>query len=207
VGSASTADLGSAFSWAFSAFGKNWGTWVGLAVVVAVVQLLSFLLQIGIDNGFARTLFQIVFGIASILATVGLYRAALRRTQGVAPSFDALTTGQNLVPFLITAIVVGLLTFLGFALLVIPGLLAIFFLQFANFRSLDTGESVGQAIPGSIRMVLAAPLTAFLLLIVNAVASFLGILLCFVGALFLVPIATLITAHVYRQLRGEPIAP
>lgn len=201
------ADIGSAFSWAFSAFGKDWGTWVLLALVVAVVQLLSFASQLISDARALDGLFQILFGVLSILASVGLYRAALRRTQGVKPSMDALTTGENLGPFVVTAIAVGLIVYVGFFFLILPGLIAIFFLQFAAFRSLDTGESVGAAIPGSARMVLAAPLTAFLLLLVNGVASFLGILLCFVGALFLVPIAILITVHVYRQLRAEPVAP
>jgi len=204
-GGAVNADIGAAFSWAFGAFGKDWGTWVGLAAVVAVVQLLSIASQFV----FGSSVLQILFGILSILASVGLYRAALRRTQGVKPSFDALTTGDNLGPFVITAIVVGLITYIGFLLPfvgIILGLVAIFFLQFAVFRSLDTGESVAAAIPGSATMVLAAPLPALLLLIVNAVATFLGILLCFVGALFLLPVATLITVHVYRQLRAEQIA-
>jgi uncharacterized membrane protein len=202
-----SADVGSAFSWAFNAFGKDWGTWVGLAFIVAVIQVLGIVSQIVVDSGLLSALLQIFFGILSIMASVGLYRAALRRTQGVKPSFDALTTGENLGAFIITAIVVGLLVYVGFLLLFLPGLAAIFFLQFAAFRSLDTGESVGAAIPGSARMVLAAPVAALLLLLINAAASFLGVLLCFVGALFLVPIAILITVHVYRQLRGEPIAP
>lgn len=203
------ADIGSAFSWAFSAFGKDWGTWVGLALVVAIVQLISLGSQFISNARIVDGLFQIIFGILSILASVGLYRAALRRTQGVKPSFDALTTGENLGPFIVTAISVGLITYVGLFLPFLGFLIAlaaIFFLQFAAFRSLDTGESVGAAIPGSAQMVLAAPLTALLLLIVNAVASFLGILLCFVGALVLVPIAILITVHVYRQLRSEQIA-
>jgi uncharacterized membrane protein len=204
-----SADVGAAFSWAFGAFGKGAGMWIGLAAVVVVVQFLNFTTQITVNNDGLRALFGVFFGVLAFLASVGLYRAALRRTRGTPPSFDALVSGENLVPYLLTVLVVGLLVSISalLPLLFLVSLAATFFLQFAGFRALDRGDSVGDALGGSVKMVLSAPLAALLLLVVNFVALVLSVLLCGLGGLVLLPIATLITAHVYRQLLGEPVAP
>lgn len=150
----------------------------------------------------------IVFGALTWLAAIGVYRAALKRSQGETPDFSMLTSGEHLGAYLVVAIVFGILTAVGLALCIIPGLIVIFLFQFAPFFALDKGEGVGQAFGNSYRAVTANIVPVIIAMIVNAVASILGGLPFLFGILYLVtlPFAALFTVHIYRQLNHEPIA-
>ena len=119
---------------------------------------------------------------------------------------DALTTGKNLVKYIVVAIVFGILTAVGLVLCVIPGLIVIFFLQFAPLYALDKGLGVGDAFRSSIDAVKKAPVPVLLAMIVNAVASFVGGWFFGILTLVALPFAALFTVHVYRQLNAEPIS-
>jgi uncharacterized membrane protein len=171
--------------------------------------------NVNISNGCTTGLFanlgitlvlSIVFAILIALATIGVYRAAIRRTQGVTPSFDQLTTGENLGAYIAVAIVYFLASFVGILLCILPGLVVIFLFQFSPFYALDKGQSVGQAFGNSYRAVTANFVPVLLAALVNIVASILSGFIFGLLTLVLLPFASLFTAHVYRQLNHEPIA-
>jgi uncharacterized membrane protein len=170
---------------------------------------------INISNGCATGLFanlgitlvlSIVFAVLIALATIGVYRAAIRRTQGVTPSFDQLTTGENLGAYIAVAIVYFLASFVGILLCVLPGLIVIFLFQFSPFYALDKGQGIGEAFGNSYRAVVANFVPVLLAALVNIVASILSGFIFGLLTLVLLPFASLFTAHVYRQLNREPIA-
>ena len=148
----------------------------------------------------------VVFGALIWLASIGVYRAALRRTQGVTPSFDQLTTGENLGPYIVVAIVYGIAIFVGLVLCFLPGLVVIFLFQFAPLYALDKGQGVGEAFGNSYRAVVANFVPVLLAALVNIVVGILSGFIFGLLSLVLLPFGALFTAHVYRQLNREPIA-
>jgi uncharacterized membrane protein len=171
--------------------------------------------NVNINNGCATGLFanlgitlvlSIVFSILIALATIGVYRAAIRRTQGVTPSFDQLTTGENLGAYIAVAIVYFLASAVGILFCILPGLIVIFLFQFSPFYALDKGQGVGEAFGNSYRAVTANFVPVLLAALVNIVASILSGFIFGLLSLVVLPFASLFTAHVYRQLNHEPIA-
>lgn len=171
--------------------------------------------NVNISNGCTTGLFanlgitlvlSIVFSILIALATIGVYRAALRRTQGVTPSFDQLTTGENLGAYIAVAIVYFLASAVGIVFCILPGLIVIFLFQFSPFYALDKGQGVGEAFGNSYRAVTANFVPVLLAALVNIVASILSGFIFGLLSLVVLPFAALFTAHVYRQLNREPIA-
>ena len=136
-----------------------------------------------------------------------MYRAALKTTRGEVPNFNMLTSTENLVPYFLTSVVVGIAIVVGLALCILPGLVAAVFLSFAPMASLDTGMGVGDACKKSIDIakrnigpVIVIGITVIVISFVSGLT--LGLLL--VVAL---PIQALLIANGYRQGAGEPVAP
>lgn len=228
------ADVSSAFSWTISAFQKHLATFLALSGVIAAVSLIGGLISTSMVNSADLTydesgrlvnasgfwggvvggiVLAVVVAIVTALLRVGLLRAALKRTRGEAPSFAHLTSTENLVPYIITALVVGILTVIGLALCIIPGLVIGFLLIFSTVRSLDTGEGVGEAMSFSsnaakanIAPVLVIIVVSFIAAIIAAIASGVGgVIVSAIIGLFAEPITALLTANVYRQVTGEAV--
>jgi uncharacterized membrane protein len=229
-------DIGSAFSWAVSKFGQHAGIFIGLAAVVFAIRLIEAILSRVIFNALnncdnpvvnvnqngsvtianctvslgtsilVNVLLGIVFGVLVFLATVGVYRAALKTTLGESPSFQNLTSRENLGAYVVVAIVFGIASIVGLALCIIPGLVVIFLFQFAPFYALDKGQSLGDAFGNSYRAVTANFVPVLLAALINIVAAVLGAVLFGILTLILLPFAALFTANVYRQLNKEAIA-
>lgn len=217
------ANVGDAFSWALAKFGENAGIWLGLAAAVVVINVVGALVTRALVAGSTSTssagvaftglgltfVVSILFAILGALASIGVYRAALRRTQGVTPSFDMITSTENLVPYILVAIVYGLLSIGGLLLCILPGLIVIFLFLFSPYFALDKGQGVGEALGNSFRLVTGNIGQVILAIIINAVASFLGSSGFLFGLLVLVtlPFSALFTSYVYRALQNEPVAP
>ncbi len=229
-------DIGAAFSWAISKFGQYAAVLIGLAAIVFAIRLVQSIVSniifnrlndcsnptvtvtdstialgncgIGLGTSIAvNVVLGIIFGILVALVTIGIYRAALKTTQGEAPRFEHLTTSENLVPYILVAIVYFVLSLVGFALCILPGLVVIFLFQFAPFFALDRGEGVGTALGNSYRAVTQNFLPVLLLAIINIVIAFLSGILWGILTLVLLPFGALLTANVYRQVNREPVAP
>lgn len=226
----SSPSVGRALSWSFDAFKRNPTAFVALAAVVAVIQMVQQIatgplqnivvdcsnpespgqqaaceaaLGVGAIGAIGTAL---VFGLFAAFATIGVYRAAIRTTQGHTPSFADMFTTQYLGLYILLTLATVGLTFVGLLLCCLPGLLVIFFLQLGPYYVLDKGYGVRQAISASFRVTRANLGPALLLLLFNFLATALGGTLYGVLTLVTLPFAALVTAHVYRQFNGEEIS-
>jgi uncharacterized membrane protein len=222
-------EVGTAISWAFDRFKANAAAFIGLAAVVTVIQLLQ---QVGTgplrniltDCTDAQTPGQVnaclaatsvyaivtiglalLFGFLAFLAQIGVQRAAIRNTQGVPPTFEAMLTTQYLGKYIGFILLYALLFFLGLILCVLPGLVVLFLFQLGPYYILDKGVGVMQAFRSSVNVVTKNIGPALLMTLVNALAAILGSVLFGVLTLVTLPFAALFTAHMYRQFNGEPI--
>ncbi|HMT24285.1 MAG TPA: hypothetical protein PKA24_18715 [Microthrixaceae bacterium] len=236
------ADISSAFSWTISAFQKNLAGFLALSGVIAAVSLVGGLISAALISNSAELTYDesgsvvnasgfwgivggvvlaIVVAIATGLLRMGLLRAALKRTRGEAPSFAHLTSTENLVPYVLTALVAGILTAIGTLLCIIPGLVIGFLLVFSTVRSLDIGDRVADAMAFSsnaakaniapvLVIIVVAFIATFITAIITAVADGVaggvaGAIVSAIIGLFAEPITALLTANVYRQVTGEAV--
>jgi uncharacterized membrane protein len=223
--------VGLAISWAFDTFRRNALAFLALAGVVVAIsfaqQVVTTPLNAVIDqclvaadvaavNGCAEALsftafMSAVLGlmlfVLTFLATIGVYRAALRTTQGQQPSFADMLTGQYLGTYVLVTLAQLGLIIVGLIAFIIPGLLIGFLVQLAHYYVLDKGYGVGAALKSSITVIMrnvlpGLTIAAFALIVIVLGSFFFGLL-----TLVTLPFTALFMAHLYRQFNGEPIAP
>ena len=221
--------ISDALSWAFDTLKKNASGFIALAAVVAVIQLAqqfaiaplnaivtdctnpqspgqenacSVAVQDGLATGGLLLAFFLILGM---LATVGVYRAGVRASQGMRPSFAEMFTTENLGKYLLFTLAYVALSVAGTLACIAPGLAVLFFLQLGPFYVLDKGYGVKQAIVASFRATSRHFGPTVIMTLVNIVTLLIGG--AFYGVLTLVtlPFSTLFTVHVYRQINGEAV--
>lgn len=220
-----------AVSWAYDSFRRFSGPFLGLAAVVVVLQLLQQLvtrpLQTIADDCLAAetpgqvnacstavggalvasVLVLVVFVVLTLIASVGVYRAALRTTRGAVPSVKAdLLTSEHLGSFVLTQIVAAVLVVIGLLLCIIPGLILIYLFQFSGFYAIDRGTGPIENLKASARAVRSAKGAALATIVFGSLVMALGVACCGLLTLITLPFVALFTAHMYRQFNGEPIA-
>ena len=218
-----------AATWAISTFRRNLLAFVALAAIVTAVQFLQQMSvrpltnvvnecadpqtpgqQAACTNALATQVFTsgtltLIFAVLTIVVTVGVVRAAIRATLGQEPGFDALLDGHNLGKYLLFQLVYALLAGFGFLLFVLPGLLVIFFFQLGPYYVLDRGMRVGQALGASAKAIRRNLPAAFIMTLLNALVLLLGSVFFGLLTLLTLPIASLFTAHLYRQFNDESV--
>lgn len=114
---------------------------------------------------------------------------------------------RNLGGVILTALLIGVLTTIGLALFILPGLifgfLVLFAIAFVVDRSLSSVESL-QASIATVRSNIGGTLLAWLLQLAVILA---GTLVCYVGLVVGGPVGQLIHVYTYRFLSGGPVAP
>jgi uncharacterized membrane protein len=222
-------DIGQAFSWTFRKIGQYPVPLLVLALPLVVLGVAQYFVNRAILDAFddctttvfntesctrsfgktiaAAVIVALVFGILHYIVQIGIYRAALKTTRGEAPDVSHLMSGENVGPYILTTIATGFCVVVGLALCFIPGLIAAFFLSFAPMASLDSGMSVGEAFSRSADIAKRNVLPMIILVIVVAVASFIGGLVFGVLWIITMPIQALLLAYVYRSGSGELVAP
>jgi uncharacterized membrane protein len=141
----------------------------------------------------------------AFIAQIGVQRAAIRSTQGIAPTFSEMFTTQYLGRYILFVIAFAFLFVIGLFLCILPGLVVLFLLQLGPYYILDKGLGVRDAIRASVRAVSKNVGPAIIMTLVNALVAILGGLFFGILTLVTLPFATLFTAHMYRQFNREPI--
>ena len=221
--------VGVAISWAFDRFKANAAAFVGLAAVVTVIQ---FVQQIGAQpleniltdctnpqspgqlnactaavgvSAIVAIVISLVFGLLAFIAQIGVQRAAIRSSLGVAPTFSDMFTTQYLGRYQLFTLCYAVLAFLGLILCIVPGFAVLFLFQLGPYYILDKGYGVREAMRASFNAVTknfgpAILMTMFTFLVLLLGGVFFGIL-----TLVTLPFACLFTAHMYRQFNREPV--
>ena len=219
-----------AVSWAYDTFRRFAGPLIGLAAVVVVLQLLQQVItrplqtiandclaaetpgQVNACTGTAAGAFVasllvlLVFVVLTLIASVGVYRAALRATRGQIPSVKGdLLTSEHLGSFVLTQIVAAILVVIGLVLCIIPGLILIYLFQFSGWYALDRGAGPIENLKASARAVRSAKGAAFATLVFGSLVMAFGVACCGILSLVTLPFVALFTAHMFRQFNGEAI--
>lgn len=211
-------DVGAAVSYGWSKFQQYAKEFILLVlavfVAVVVISLLAFIVIIPAATSDSVLLTAIVQSFAGVLimavgfiVQAGVYRAGLEVTRGRAPDIAMLTDTTNLVPYVLTVLLVSVGTLIGLVLCIIPGIIWLFFTAYAPLMALDKGTDPVEAIKSSIAMVRENLGAVFLVLLASYAIYYVGALLCYVGLLVTIPVALVTITYSYRALNNEPVAP
>ncbi|MGV9669434.1 MULTISPECIES: hypothetical protein [unclassified Gordonia (in: high G+C Gram-positive bacteria)] len=162
---------------------------------------------IGAGGVIAGILLYLIVFVAIIYLSAGMITGALRVADGQPVTVGTFLKPERLGVVIGTAILVGLITAVGLVLCVIPGLIAIFLLQFSIFFVIDKKLSVTEAMKASSQLARSSVSNSLLTLVVSYVLSYVGTILCYVGLIVTWPLGQLFYAHCYRRLSGGYVAP
>jgi uncharacterized membrane protein len=183
-----TVDISSALSRGWELLKNNMGVFVGatvLAWLVACVPIIGWLL------GFV------------LVASVDYM--FLRRIRGEAVQVGDVFSGFNLafLNLVMAGIVKAVLISVGFILCVLPGIYLGVGYVFALPLVLDKKMEFWPAMEVSRRVVHEHWWSVFALVIVLAIVACAGVILCIVGLVITVPLASAALMYVYEDLFGE----
>lgn len=215
----------------FEAIGEAWGefmrnmsAWIVatlLAIIVLgvvygvgyFVVLLPLVLTEGSDVG-AVAMFGGIIILTLVIIVLsgaifgGLYRMALRQLRGEMPSGGDVFQAFDLAPRMIGVhLLVSIFIVIGAFLCIIPAFIVMGMTFLAYVIVADQSVGSVDAIRMSWEALKKDALMAILFAIVVAILSQIGFYICFVGALFTLPLMFLSHSIVYRDFFPERFAP
>ena len=145
--------------------------------------------------------------LITTIAAAGLLKMAFDVVDGREASLGTMFQGWDKLQVVVATILVGIATFIGFILCVLPGIVVVIFSAFTTAFVVDQKLGGIDAIKASINLVknnfgpaILWMLLAFLCVVVGAIA-------CGVGLLVAIPVVLISQAYTVRALTGGPIAP
>lgn len=176
---------------------------VGLIVIAIVLSsMTSWLLSIAVnENPFLGFIAWAVNAIVSILISMGIIYITLEFCDRKTPAYkDLLTPYPLFFKYLLASILYGLVTFIGFVLLIIPGIF--FAIKYGMYRYLVIDKGLGpiDALSKSGEITHGAKWKLLGFSIIVGLINIGGALLVGFGLLVTIPLTIIATAHVYRTL-------
>ncbi len=228
-------NIGEAFSWAWNKFTNNavalilatliYGAIVG--VVYGITYGLAFALApdsmstySSSGDGFdysASTSFGVgsfivmALGIIVLFLVVAAIQSAylggvLDIANGQQVTLGSFFRPRSVGNVILATLIIGILTSIGYVLCVIPGLAVAILTFFAIIALIDRNLSAIDAIKASYEVVKANFVQVLLVYLSAAAIGAVGVLVCFVGLLVALPVATLLQVYAWRRLSGGEVA-
>ena len=152
-------------------------------------------------------LLYVVFFIYAQVIGAGLIREALAVTEGRPFSTAGVFKFQNIGNVIVTSLLVGVGTFIGTILCVLPGIIFGFMTMYSLFFVVEKNLSPVDAIKASIDLVKNNVGSTIIWYLVAYVIILVGAVLCGVGLLAAIPVVLVGSAFTYKKLSGQPVAP
>jgi len=199
-----TLDTGAALSYGWNKFVQYIGQIIIIVLIIFGVQIVfSVVGQIlgrGGLTGIALSFLVYAVGLfVGLMLQAGLVRAALAVTRGESPEPSMLFQTTNLGPYIVAAILVALLSFVGLLLCCIGYLVVAFVTFFWQYYILDANQQPVEAIKSSFEIttknVGAVLVFAIVVIVLNVITCGLAI-----------GVTVIATAYAYKSLTGQAIA-
>ncbi|GAA2058148.1 hypothetical protein [Williamsia deligens] len=206
--------IGSALSYGWSKFSGNVGSWLLIALVSVLVNVVINLAFRGFSTDDLTTttsalsiVGSIVSFVVGVLFQAAYIRGALDECDGRKPNLGAFFRFQNLGAVFGLVIVVGLVVGIGFVLLIIPGLVLLYLTWYALTFAIDRNDGFGAAFSNTFRLTTQHFGQLFPLAIVCFLLNVVGAVLCLVGLLVTIPVTLIAGTYAYRVLTGGVVSP
>jgi uncharacterized membrane protein len=221
--------VGDAFSWAWNTFTKNAAALIVPTLVYAVLfAVASGVSVLGQNMGTTTTTSDgsnyhvstnlgggalAVAGLGYLLSyAVGAFAQAaflsgcLDAADGRPVSIGSFFKPRNLGMAFLAALLVGVLTTIGYAACFLPGLVVGFFTQFTILFVVDRSQSAIKGFASSFSTVGSNFLNALLVWLIGILIILAGVAACGIGLLVASPVLALFLTYAYRKLSGGEVA-
>ncbi len=149
---------------------------------------------VGFLSGVALVVAEVVIGI-------GLTYVCLKIAKGQGPTYGDVAPPLPLLwQFVAASFITGIIMFVGFLLLIIPGIYFMLRYSLVRFAALEEGMGIVGALHASAKATAGVKWRLLLFLLVIIAINLLGALCFLVGLLITVPVTTIAWAHVYQAL-------
>ena len=184
-----------------SALSRGWGLVSNNLLVLVGATVLGWLVTLGL------AVVPILGWIVGFVLLGGLDYMFLRRIRGEEAQIGDVFAGFNLafVNLTMAGLVKWLLTTIGLCLCIVPGIYLAVGYVFALPLAIDRKLEFWTAMEVSRRVVHEHWWSVFALVIVVMLVALAGFLLCGIGALISIPVATATLMYAYEDLFGPPV--
>lgn len=199
--------VGDAWKYGWEKTIANIGQVLIAVLVLFAVQVVFNFAGFAIDSLILRWVLNLVAWVVSMIIAAGIVRFALDVTEGKQLNAATLLTPNKLGDVVVASILIGIATFVGLILCVIPGLLVMFFTSYTLYFLMDKPElGAIDAIKASFEFTKANAGNVILWFLLGLVTWFVGALLCGIGLLLAIPVVLIGTAYTYKTINNEPVA-
>ena len=194
-------DAPNVISTAWNLFKNNPVPWIVLALAMFVANgIASFISQSDmLGVAFLGSLLSIA---VSFVFQAFLIRGALLEVDGHKPEIADFFKLTNFGAFVLASVIIGIATFIGMFLLVIPGLVVMFFLYWTLHFVIDRNMNAIDALKSSFNAIKSDGGNLFVLALLNVLIIIVGFIALFVGLLVAMPIVMLASTVAYRTITG-----
>jgi hypothetical protein len=229
--SPATYSVGNAFSYAFKKFQDNLVLLIVITLVIlvaaAIIQVLGSFIQAAVvpdrtynletgkfeggGGGFfgIAMILSFLFGALSFVINLviqsGIIKAALALTRGQKVELGTAFNGINWAQVIIASLIIGVMTFIGLVLCILPGLAVIFFTSYTLYFVIDRNQDAVTAIKSSFAMVKDNAGRLIVFFLASLAAYIVGACLCGVGLLAAIPIVIIAQAYTFRTLTNDSV--
>jgi uncharacterized membrane protein len=174
---------------------------IGLLIIVIFVSAITASLRAGVQkSALAYLVVSIVQYLVNVIIAMGLIRITLEFVSKLKPKLLDIVYYKPIVRYIIASIIQGIIVFVGFILLIIPGIILAVRLQYASYLIVDKNLGPIEAIKTSWNITRGNTWNLFFFGIILGLINILGILCLLVGLFITVPLGMLATTFVYRKL-------
>ncbi len=147
---------------------------------------------------------SIIVSALSFIVTVAISRGTLDVADGGSLDIGAAFGKVDIATAVVAGLLVGLLTQIGFALLVLPGIIVTFFAYFTSYFVAE-GSSAVEGIQKSFSLVAANLGDSLVLAILSILVIIVGVIALCVGVFVAAPVTFFAAAYAYRRFQGQAV--
>jgi uncharacterized membrane protein len=205
--------IGDCIQFGWETFKKRPGILIGAFLLTLIIPSIPGVLFPGPEvvpgelppaPGAPELIASLVSIVLSIFASLGATTFALRAHDDVAGvQIGDLWNPQPFWRFLGVEVLLAIIVFVGFLLLIVPGVIAAVGLGFSPFLVVDRANGPIEALKESWRITKGHKWQLFLLGLVIIGINILALLALVVGLLVSIPVSWLAVTHAYRTLQAH----
>ena len=210
-----------AIGYGFSKFKDNAGAFILLALAAVgasiVISIIGSIVTDGSGvisydtSGFSFNplagVFQIISQVVLTLFGAALIRGSFDAVDGREVTMGSMFERWDKLQVLVVALVVSVVSTIGFVLCILPGFVVLFLTWFAAYFVVERGQDAVTALKSSVSFTTNHVGPLLLLALLSFLCFVAGALACLVGLLVAYPVVTVASAYSYRRLQDQPVAP
>jgi len=191
-----------AFDYGWSSMKPNFWFFASvLAFVFIMYTALSYLMK---HSGSLNTVLTIIYYFVCILVSIGLIKIALKIYEKKKNDFlDIINSYEQFLDYLIASIIYGIILFVGFILLIVPGIIMMSRLMFYPYLIVNKNMGPIKALKKSWEITQDHTSQVFVFWLMSSLINIIGMLVFGIGLFVSIPVTLMAQAYVYKQLMGS----